>query len=225
MTIVLASDHAGYTYKEEIKAFLKGKGHDIVDVGASSSSSSDYPIYAKDVSEDVKNKVSEFGVLVCTTGIGMSICANKVKGVRCAKVDFIKEAKASDFESAAANYEMVTTYELPAFPLNYVSSSLFQAMDTSANTALASVDTNEDFLKAAFALKLNDFSEPVLAGQDIAVLQYIGNADEEAQEPKTFADEINNFDQTSTQSVALESPKLVNNFLTVYFDNFVSNSF
>lgn len=138
---------------------------------------------------------------------------------------FVKEAKASDFESAAANYEMVTTYELPAFPLNYGSSSLFQAMDTSANTALANVDTNEDFLKAAFALKLNDFSEPVLAGQDIAVLQYIGNADEEAQEPKTFADEINNFDQTSTQSVALESPKLVNNFLTVYFDNFVSNSF
>lgn len=82
MTIVLASDHAGYTYKEEIKAFLKEKGHDIVDVGASSSSSSDYPIYAKAAAEKVANGEAKYGVLVCSTGEGVMIAANKVRGAR-----------------------------------------------------------------------------------------------------------------------------------------------
>ena len=82
MKIVVASDHAGYQYKQEIKAFLKGKGIQVVDVGTNSIESCDYPIFAHEAAKKVADGDVEFGILVCSSGEGIAIAANKTKGVR-----------------------------------------------------------------------------------------------------------------------------------------------
>lgn len=82
MKIVVASDHAGYQYKQEIKAFLKGKGIQVVDVGTNSIESCDYPIFAHEAAKKVAAGDVDFGVLVCSSGEGIAIAANKTKGVR-----------------------------------------------------------------------------------------------------------------------------------------------
>lgn len=84
MKLVVASDHGGFRFKEAIKNHLKELGHEVVDVGASSEASCHYPDFAIAAGEMVANHQAELGFLVCTTGIGISIAANKVKGVRCA---------------------------------------------------------------------------------------------------------------------------------------------
>ena len=82
MKIVVASDHAGFAYKEEIVTFLKAKGIDVVDVGTHSLESCDYPIFAHAAAEKVASKEVDFGVLVCSSGEGIAIAANKTRGVR-----------------------------------------------------------------------------------------------------------------------------------------------
>lgn len=82
MRIVLASDHAGYAYKQEIKVFLKSKGVQVVDVGTNSIESCDYPIFAHEAAKKVAAGDVDYGVLVCSSGEGIAIAANKVKGVR-----------------------------------------------------------------------------------------------------------------------------------------------
>lgn len=91
MKIGIGSDHRGFSRKEEVIAYLKKLGHTVVDYGTNSSESTDYPLYAFKLGEDIKN--IDLGILICGTGIGISIAANKVKGVRCAKVDSINDAK------------------------------------------------------------------------------------------------------------------------------------
>lgn len=87
MRIAIGSDHAGYEQKERLKAYLENRGHDVVDLGADSAVESvDYPDYAIKVGRAVAKGDAERGVLVCGTGIGMSIAANKVPGVRAANV-------------------------------------------------------------------------------------------------------------------------------------------
>ena len=82
MKIVLASDHAGYMYKKEIKEFLKSKGIQVIDVGTNSIESCDYPIFAHEAAKRVADGDADFGILVCSSGEGIAIAANKVKGVR-----------------------------------------------------------------------------------------------------------------------------------------------
>ena len=82
MKIVIASDHAGYTYKQEIKTFLKGKGVQVIDVGTNSIESCDYPIFAHEAAKKVASGDADYGVLVCSSGEGIAIAANKVKGIR-----------------------------------------------------------------------------------------------------------------------------------------------
>lgn len=89
--IGIASDHGGYELKEKLKNLLTD--YEIKDYGTNSLESVDYPIYAFKLAEDIKDEKIEKGILICTSGIGMSIAANKVKGVRCAKVDTVNEAK------------------------------------------------------------------------------------------------------------------------------------
>ncbi len=84
MKIALGADHGGYTLKEQIKKHLEGKGHEVVDLGAHSTESVDYPEFGRAVGEAVVEGKADRGVVVCGTGIGISIAANKVKGVRCA---------------------------------------------------------------------------------------------------------------------------------------------
>ena len=82
MKIVLASDHAGYAYKKEIKNFLKEKGVSVIDVGTNSIESCDYPIFAHEAAKKVAEGDADYGILVCSSGEGIAIAANKVKGVR-----------------------------------------------------------------------------------------------------------------------------------------------
>ena len=82
--ICIASDHAGYKYKESIKNFLIHKNFSIIDLGPLNESSVDYPDYAKKVSKRIKSKKSDVGILVCGSGTGMAISANKIKGIRAA---------------------------------------------------------------------------------------------------------------------------------------------
>lgn len=86
MRVVIGSDHAGFEQKEHLKAYLAGSGHEIIDVGTGSEDSVDYPDFAIRVGKTVVSGEAELGVLVCGTGIGMAIAANKVDGVRAANV-------------------------------------------------------------------------------------------------------------------------------------------
>ena len=89
----IGSDHGGYKLKEKIKKYLDEKEIKYVDCGSFSEERVDYPDIAKKVSEKVKNEECENGILICRSGIGMSIVANKFKGIRCAKCNNEQEAK------------------------------------------------------------------------------------------------------------------------------------
>ncbi len=82
--IVIGSDHAGYALKEKLKAHLTETGVPFVDVGTDSTASCHYPVFAKKVCEKIQSGECEKGILVCGTGIGMSMAANKQKGIRAA---------------------------------------------------------------------------------------------------------------------------------------------
>lgn len=84
MKIALASDHGGFVLKTQLKQFLEQRGHEIVDFGTYTNERCDYPDFAKPAAEAVANGDCERGIVVCTTGIGVSMVANKVHGVRCA---------------------------------------------------------------------------------------------------------------------------------------------
>ncbi len=92
MKIGIANDHRGYEVKKQISEFLKNSGYEVINYGTDTPDSVDYPEYAFKIGKAVANKEIDFGILICRTGIGMSIACNKVKGVRCAKVDNVEEA-------------------------------------------------------------------------------------------------------------------------------------
>ncbi len=93
MKIALGADHAGFELKEQIKRQLAATGVQVDDRGAHSSESVDYPDFARAVGEEVARQQADFGILVCGTGIGMSMSANKVPGIRAAKADTEYEAE------------------------------------------------------------------------------------------------------------------------------------
>lgn len=84
MIIAVASDHAGYEDKNLMVDYLIEKGYEVEDCGTFSEESCDYPDFCKKCADEVVSKNADYGILICGTGIGMAICANKIKGVRCA---------------------------------------------------------------------------------------------------------------------------------------------
>jgi ribose 5-phosphate isomerase B len=95
MKIALGADHAGYQLKDQIKQHLEQQGISIRDEGTSSPESVDYPDYARAVAHDVSQHRADLGILVCGSGIGMAITANKVDGIRAANVSTEYEAQMS----------------------------------------------------------------------------------------------------------------------------------
>lgn len=93
MKIGLSADHRGYKLKEILKVYLQEKGYEIEDFGTSDFERIDFPEFAFSLCEKVISQDVDFGIAICGTGIGMSIACNKVKGIYCAKVSTIKEAK------------------------------------------------------------------------------------------------------------------------------------
>ncbi len=95
LTLSFGSDHGGLALRRDLIAALKAKGHTIIDRGTETSASCDYPDYAQAVGADVASGRARFGILVCTTGIGISIAANKVEGIRAALVQSADAAEMS----------------------------------------------------------------------------------------------------------------------------------
>jgi ribose 5-phosphate isomerase B len=95
MKIALAADHGGYELKEKVKTHLQLKGVEVLDLGTQTEESVDYPDYGKACGEAVMRGDAERGIVFCGTGIGISIAANKVKGIRCALCTSVMMAELS----------------------------------------------------------------------------------------------------------------------------------
>ena len=87
MKIAIANDHAGVEYKNILAEHLRAQGHEVINMGTDENASCDYPDYAKKVVNAILDKQVQFGVLICGTGVGMSICANRYKGIRASLCD------------------------------------------------------------------------------------------------------------------------------------------
>ena len=92
MKLAIATDHNGVNEKKEIISFLVNQGFEVLDLSQDNTPIDDYPDFAKRVCEAVLSNEADLGILMCGTGIGMSIAANKFKGIRCAKVSNESEA-------------------------------------------------------------------------------------------------------------------------------------
>jgi ribose 5-phosphate isomerase B len=101
LPIVIASDHAGFSLKEQVKKHLEEKGIEYKDLGTNSAESVDYPEYASKLCKEIQEGRSDLGILVCGTGIGMSMVANKHKGIRAACVSDVFSAKATRMHNDA----------------------------------------------------------------------------------------------------------------------------
>ncbi len=83
LRIAIGSDHGGVDQKDEVVKYLKSKGYEVIDVGTNSHDSCHYPVFGAEVAKRVANKECDFGVVICTSGEGICMAANKVKGIRC----------------------------------------------------------------------------------------------------------------------------------------------
>lgn len=110
MNIAIGSDHAGLVLKDEIAAQLRASGHQVQDFGTNSAESTDYPDYAGPVAKAVANGAADRGVLVCASGVGMSIAANKIHGIRAAlgttsdEVHFVRAHNDANVLTLGAKY-------------------------------------------------------------------------------------------------------------------------
>ena len=93
MKISIACDHGAYQLKDKVAQHLKDRGHEVVDFGTNGPESCDYPDFAAKAARAVADGTCEKGIVLCTTGIGVSITANKVKGIRCALLSDVLSAK------------------------------------------------------------------------------------------------------------------------------------
>ena len=101
MKIAIASDHRGVEYKKQIIEYLNSKNYTIIDCSEENTPTDDYPDFAFKVCGKVVKKEADIGILLCRTGIGMSIAANKVKGIRCAKINSKEDAILSRNDNGA----------------------------------------------------------------------------------------------------------------------------
>ncbi len=124
MRIAIGADHAGFELKETIKRQLEQQGVEIQDQGTRSTESVDYPDYARKVGDRVAHQQADFGILVCGSGIGMAIAANKVPGVRAANVHTEYEAQMSREHNDANVLALGARVLQPAAALNIVNTWL-----------------------------------------------------------------------------------------------------
>jgi len=101
MKIAISNDHRGYKTKLKLVKYLTKKGHHILDLGCMSETSVDYPIYAIELGEKIVEGEADLGIVICATGIGVSIACNKVAGIRCAKPSTPKEASLARLHNKA----------------------------------------------------------------------------------------------------------------------------
>lgn len=93
MKIAIANDHAATQMKKEIVKMLESQGHEVINFGTDEETSVDYPIYARKAAQAVVNQEADKGIVICGTGIGISIAANKVPGIRCGLCKDVTDAR------------------------------------------------------------------------------------------------------------------------------------
>lgn len=113
MRLIIGSDHAGFALKEQVKAYLQREGRDVTDVGTTSEESVDYPDYAERVGKAVAAGEADYGVLVCGSGLGMAIAANKVPGVRAVQLMDTEMARMSRMHNDANVATLAGRYTEP----------------------------------------------------------------------------------------------------------------
>ncbi|MFN9083393.1 MAG: ribose 5-phosphate isomerase B [Acidobacteriota bacterium] len=110
MKIAIGSDHAGFELKEQLRETLRAAGYEVADLGTASTDSTDYPDYAAAVARAVRDGQADKGILVCSSGVGMSIAANKIKGIRAAlgtnpeEVSFVRRHNDANVLAIGAKY-------------------------------------------------------------------------------------------------------------------------
>jgi ribose 5-phosphate isomerase B len=110
MKIAIGSDHAGFELKEQLRETLRAAGYEVADLGTASTESTDYPDYAAAVARAVRDGQADKGILVCSSGVGMSIAANKIKGIRAAlgtnpeEVSFVRRHNDANVLAIGAKY-------------------------------------------------------------------------------------------------------------------------
>jgi len=120
MKIAVAADHGGFTLKEEIKEALAAQGHEVLDLGTDSEASVDYPVFGRKCAEAVAGGEAERGVVCCGSGIGMSMAANKVKGIRCALVTGEEYARLAAEHNHANMIALGGRFTAPEDALRYI---------------------------------------------------------------------------------------------------------
>ena len=110
MKLSLACDHGGYVLKEQVKSFLLNEGYEVIDCGTNSLESCNYPIFSRDAAKKVASHECELGIVICTSGEGVCMTANKIKGIRCGLVynnevaHLIREHNNANMMSLGAKY-------------------------------------------------------------------------------------------------------------------------
>lgn len=123
MKILIANDHRGTKLKQELLEYLNKKNYSVENLGTNKEAAADYPTLAFKLGKKIKEN-KNLGILICGTGIGMSIAANKVKGVRCAKVSTVKEAKLSRMHNNAN--VIALSADLPLFKVKRIVMSFIE---------------------------------------------------------------------------------------------------
>lgn len=135
MRIGIANDHRGMELREKIKNHLTQKGYEVIDFGPIEyDANDDYPDFAFKLGEAIQKEEIEFGILICRTGIGMSIACNKVKGVRCAKVSTVEEAELTRIDNNA---------NVIALSYEYPEEQLYQMLEKFLNTPFSTSERHQ----------------------------------------------------------------------------------
>ena len=137
--------------------------------------------------------------------------------------NFTSEAAISGFDSACEKFA-VTKVEVPAFALNYGDSSFFGTIPTDTVKELSGASSNENVLKTAFSLKMDEISTPLVLGSNVIVLQLTGIQNDEPASSDSFASTVASLDSSSMRSTLLGSKKVENNFSEVFFNYFMKDS-
>jgi len=147
MKIGITSDHRGYKLKEKLTKYLLKKGYDVIDYGTNSTEIVDYPDFGIKLGEEYINNSFDRGIAICANGVGMSIACNKVRGVRCAKINTSKEAK------SARNDDDIN---IIAIPTNLMMFEVKDIVDAFLKTPFSTVDRYSRRIQ-----KLNDYENRV----------------------------------------------------------------
>ena len=132
--ICIASDHHGVKMKSKIVKYLMKKNYEVLDFGPETEDAVDYPIYAQKVAKAVVGKEADFGILMCATGIGISMACNRIKGARCAHVENTLDVKHARLDNDA---------NVIAFSANLKTYEIYDIIDTFLNTEFSNEERHK----------------------------------------------------------------------------------